>query len=53
MLNNEFEDLNKNEENNKPPFGSSEKKLGTKKMDQFPGPGQYEVNSYYNWITRT
>ena len=38
---------------NKPPFGSSEKKLEFKKKDIYPGPGQYNVDSYYNWITRT
>ena len=53
MLNKTFNDMNKNSDKNKPPFGSSEKKLEPKKMEIFPGPGQYDINSYYNWITRT
>lgn len=53
MLNKTFNDMNKNMDKNKPPFGSSEKKLGPKKLELFPGPGQYDINSYYNWITRT
>ena len=45
--------MNKNMDKNKPAFGSSEKKLEPKKQELFPGPGQYDINSYYNWITRT
>ena len=53
MLNKTFNDMNKNTDKNKPAFGSSEKKLEPKKQELFPGPGQYDINSYYNWITRT
>ena len=53
ILNKAFNDMNKNLEKRKPPFGSSEKKSEPKKRELFPGPGQYDINSYYNWITRT
>ena len=54
MLNKTFNNMNKSiKDENKPPFGSSEKKLETKKQDFYPGPGQYDPNLYYNWITRT
>ena len=53
LFNKTFNDMNKSTDKNKPPFGSSEKKLETKKQELSPGPGQYDVNLYYNWITRT
>ena len=54
MLNKSMKDVNKNGDNTKaPPFGSSEQKLKDKQQITSPGPGQYDVNSYYNWITRT
>lgn len=52
MLNKTFNDVNKSVDK-KPPFGSSEEKLQFKKKDLSPGPGYYDINSYYNWITRT
>ena len=48
-----FNDKNSPLDNIKPPFGSSEKKLKDKKQELYPGPGQYNIDSYSNWITRT
>ena len=57
MLNKSMNDMNKNNKNGDvtklPPFGSSEKKLQGKQQDTSPGPGQYDINLYNNWITRT
>ena len=53
LFNKTFNDMNKSTDKNKPPFGSSDKKLKTKIQEISPGPGQYDVNLYYNWITRT
>ena len=44
---------NKSKESIRPAFGSSENKFENIKQDLKPGPGQYDINSYYNWITRT
>ena len=55
MLNKTF-NLNKNKNKLKgirPPFGSNETKFENVKQTISPGPGQYDINSYYNWITRT
>ena len=37
----------------RPAFGSSQNKFENNKQGLYPGPGQYEINSYHNWITRT
>ena len=55
MLNKTF-NLNKNKNKLKgirPAFGSSRDKFENVKQTLSPGPGQYDINSYYNWITRT
>ena len=55
LLNKTFNNGNKTEDNInvKPPFGSSELKETNKKPKVTLGPGEYDINSYYNWITRT
>ena len=55
LLNSAFNvDKNKNNQNVNAPFGSSIKnKFEKDKEDETPGPGQYNINSYYNWLTRT
>ena len=53
MINENFINLNKNKDKGRPPFGSSQSKSEIKKKELYPGPGQYDINSYYNWITRT
>ena len=55
MLNKTF-NLNKGKSKLKgirPAFGSSGNKFENVKQTLSPGPGQYDINSYYNWITRT
>ena len=55
MLNKTF-NLNKGKNKLKgirPAFGSSGNKFENVKQTLSPGPGQYDINSYYNWITRT
>ena len=45
---------NKNkEQNNRPAFGIAEDKFKSDNKDLSPGPGEYDLDSYYNWITRT
>jgi len=55
LLNKTFNNRNKTEDNInvKPPFGSSDLKETNKKPKVTLGPGEYDINSYYNWITRT
>lgn len=55
LLNKTLNKGNKTEDNInvKPPFGSSEIKETNKKPKVTLGPGEYDINSYYNWITRT
>ena len=55
LLNKTFNNRNKTEDNInvKPPFGNSDLKETNKKPKVTLGPGEYDINSYYNWITRT
>ena len=55
LLNSAFNvDKNKKNQNIKAPFGSSRKnKFENTRQDFSPGPGQYNINSYYNWLTKT
>ena len=55
LLNSAFNiEKNKNNQNINAPFGSSSKdKFENNRQDLTPGPGQYNINSYYNWLTRT
>ena len=55
LLNKTLNNGSKTEDNInvKPPFGSSELKETNKKPKITLGPGEYDINSYYNWITRT
>ena len=43
---------NKNKQNIRPPFGVGENKFENNKQI-YPGPGEYDINSYYKWITKT
>ena len=57
MLNNIFnrqinKSKNKNKQTIRPPFGIGENKFENNKQI-YPGPGDYDINSYYYWITRT
>ena len=45
--------VDKTNPNIRPPFGVGENKYENNKQNLCPGPGQYNINSYYNWITRT
>ena len=44
---------NRNKKIIRPPFGIGEDKFENNKQNVYPGPGEYDINSYYNWITRT
>ena len=44
---------NKNKQIIRPPFGIGENKFENNKQTVYPGPGEYDINSYYKWITRT
>ena len=48
-----FSNKNKEQKIVRPPFGSSENKFENSKHAIYPGPGQYDLSSYYNWVTRT
>ena len=53
ILNKTFIHKNKKPKKNLAPFGSNAPKDENGKQDNYPGPGEYDLNSYYNWITRT
>ena len=44
---------NKNKQIIRPPFGIGENKFENNKQNVSPGPGEYDIYNYYNWITKT